>query len=544
MNFVFAYLILYISPILTSLIIRNNVASLLNFCVCVVPVLSVVPSSFVYMFVQNNDIEHIVRHAWYAMSFVVGAITIDWNYVRSNLQDDAVWNFILFCIFGTISLLYFTLSHVLEYYKFPIFTHHGDVSILPLTLVAIVTFYNNVPDEVFLLARTAPLLIIVAVAWSTIHLVAFLDFAKFSTTRHEQQGFKTVTFSAQVTASIFLILVEAKAQPVYFFFFAILSGIYMQLIRNIDDGMRFRKNSMYLLVIVVLVSLVSALLQFAIFVDSMQVGEAFLCIMTPVLVIGRITVYVIGNRWPMITAALISLATCAVFEVLNLPRFYLWIIISHFVIALFASFMRYEHTTLAIPQRPQNYEPQSCIVHNRFSALVNVFARLSSCTKCSKQFSPNTNWLQEELKNDAPGDLQGIWYMQDVTTNDYMVHISNVVSQGGKLNMKLRFARSPNIVAYTSKLFFGYETVKHSDVWYETSVYISILGFTLPFSTLWCYRESAMSFVRFQCNEKREIVYQYKLKRIAFLNNNCAITQTDAYTATMQRLNGKFFIWC
>ena len=69
MYLTFCYTLLYISPIFISLITRSEISTFAKFVISLIPILSVIPSSYVYLYIHNKEVEHIIRHGWYSMSF-------------------------------------------------------------------------------------------------------------------------------------------------------------------------------------------------------------------------------------------------------------------------------------------------------------------------------------------------------------------------------------------------------------------------------------------------------------------------------------------
>lgn len=535
MDIKLAYILLYISPIIISIITRYEVASFSKFIICLLPIISVVPSSFVYLYIKNKDVEHIIRHAWYGISFVIGGISINWNFVIENMHNIHVFNFIIFSVFGFISLFYFTFSHILEYLGFRIYTHHGDVSILPLTLVSIVSFYNEVPDDVFIMARTAPLIIIVFVSWSTIHLVAFLDFAKNSTTRYQQQGFNLVTYSAYVTAAVFLVLVESKAQPIYFFFFALFSGVFMQFLRKHDSNIILRKNTLFVFVFTLIISSISAIVQMFIYEQPLVILHALTCLLIPNIVLARINMFLIGYRWPFINLILISLCMCVVFESLGLQVFFAWIFISNFVIALCNSVFKYEHHFDPLPQRP--FIPNSLyrsFVTRKSNDSYTCFANTFSAT--------DLGWIKKTTASETFGiDLQGLWCVTNEAAPELYYMIKAIVQDDDVFQISLRFACKPTLLTYCLKIkkIINCEVIKRSDIWYEIIIFIDIFGFTIPLSRKWCYKESSNRLVIVNNDSS----YKYKLKRIAQLSKD-SIIKTEYFSECVKQVDDQYFLWC
>lgn len=548
MNFIISYILLYISPVLTSLITRNDVASFSNFLLCVVPIICVIPSSYAYFLIKNKENEHIVKHAWYTACFLLGAITIRWEHVVSHVNDLPILNFVVFFALGALSLLSFTISHIAEKFDSSVRTHYGDVTILPLTLVSIAMFYNSVPDDVFFLSRTAPIIIVVVVAWTTIFLIAFLEFAKHGTTRYKQKGFALVSISATVISAIFLILLECQASPIYFLVYAFLSGFYMQSHRKYDSDMRFHKNSFLVALLIFSISLISAAVKFVTFRHTVGFWTGVAIIFVPSIILAEILRFTHGNRWPFLSAAIVSLCTLAVFDKTNRDEHFilyiLWVVGSHFVIALVSSLLlTYEQKPSKLPHPPHVYDPKLFLKRTRFHYCYDVLSSGVPFAMCARTFSAHdSNWLKNTFKDDKPGKMQGLWHMQDVTTSSYLIHVKHNKKDDNEI-FNVQIAKKPDFTALFCLLFVEYETVKRTDQWYETFVYLNFCGFTIHLDTLWCYQESSSSLIRLQYNKKGDVTYQYRLKKIAHLDQKNNVVKTDQFTNVMKLLHGKPYFW-
>lgn len=525
MYLTFCYTLLYISPIFISLITRSEISTFAKFVISLIPILSVIPSSYVYLYIHNKEVEHIIRHGWYSMSFLIGSVTINWMYIAENLDDDNVLNFLVFFVFAFSSLFYFTISHIFEYKGYKIYTHHGDVSILPLTLVSIAYFYNEIPDEVFILTRVAPIIIIVMVSWSTIHLTAFLQFATNCTTRHSQNGFSIVTSSAYVTAAIFLILIELQAAPVYFFSFALISGIFMQFMRRHDEIMYFQKNSFILLLLLLFSCSICAIIQLYVYDHQLSFIIAFASLFIPNLIFGRITAHLIGNRWPFIASIIISLCMCATFDRLGFITFLPWIVLSNILIGAINTLLRYEYEFKKIPDHPFG------IINTEKKRNLDGLVKTSYSSRISM-----LDFTWAKLKYNT-SDLQGVWYIY-TWTELLPFHMIRIAS-----DTTIKFAIRPSILGIGLKLkrFIHFELIKQSDTWYAIDVYFDLFGFTVPYFSGYCEKVSSNKLRIFR-HSKNGMIFQFSMKRILYTMDD-SIKTTNYTNEVIGDLQNRHIIW-
>lgn len=185
-------------------------------------------------YLADREVEHELRHAVYALAFCVAAGTsVRWDVVWSAWADDgAPWAPALtgYLLLGALTLWWFVASHVLENRCAPwLYTHQGDVAVLPLTLVAIATFASDVPDAAFRYSRSVVYFVPVVVAWATLYFIAHNEFAVRRTTTLESVGFDFLAFAALVIASAHLCLLEVAAPPLAFVAFAPVAALLCQV---------------------------------------------------------------------------------------------------------------------------------------------------------------------------------------------------------------------------------------------------------------------------------------------------------------------------
>ena len=266
-------------------------------------ILVVFPNTFLPRVVPDALLEHVFRHAMYATSFTVAVLT-------AVHLDRLEGPFLTFCIMGLITLWWFVLSHWLENtVDSRINTHQGDISVLPLTLVAIGTFVLTVPDDVFRFSRATIFFVPVIVAWATMFFIAFQNFALHCVTTHEHPAFLYYAYASLVVAISHLLLIETNVSSHTYQVFPLVAAVFCQCIPDFlcRPTMRPRRY---------VATLVCALaLSFALYYGAMQFR------------LGRVEVFVVGNvcaslvlppvngdRWVLPGTALTTLVTWALYD--------------------------------------------------------------------------------------------------------------------------------------------------------------------------------------------------------------------------------------
>ena len=233
--------LLYLTPVLCRVALHASddevgFPSYARIAWSLLPLLVVLPSLWLPKWIPDERWEHVMRHAMYAMAFTVSAASsVRWDVLWPALWDDDVDNhwappLVAYLVIGTLTLWWFCLSHILENKRLvPLYTHQGDVTVLPLTLVAIATFANDVPDEVFQFSRSIIYYVPVVVAWATLFFIAFNGFATSTTTTYYAPGFLFLASAALVVAMAHLALLEVQAPSLLFQFFPPVAALLCQM---------------------------------------------------------------------------------------------------------------------------------------------------------------------------------------------------------------------------------------------------------------------------------------------------------------------------
>lgn len=220
--------VLYTLPFLARVVLGGGVWW--KAAVSQLPLLLVLPSLALPRLVRDELREHVLRHAVYAWGFTVAAVTsLDVAYVWDARHAAEIVPLVAFALVGCATLWWFVLAHLLENVADPrLRTHQGDVTVLPLTLVAFATFVRDVPDAAFLFTRSTLFFVPVVVAWATLFFIAFQGFATQRATTHAHPGFVYHASASLVVATVHLLLIEARAAPTTFQFFPPAAALFAQ----------------------------------------------------------------------------------------------------------------------------------------------------------------------------------------------------------------------------------------------------------------------------------------------------------------------------
>lgn len=216
--------LLYTLPLLSRLVMTADSIPWPDVLLSQISVLVVFPSTFLPRVVPDALKEHVYRHAVYATAFTIAIPT---TLHLERLEGP----FLTFCILGLVTLWWFVLSHWLENTAdSKINTHQGDITVLPLTLVAIGTFVLTVSDDVFRFTRSTIFFVPVIVAWATMFFISFQDFALQCITTHEHPAFMYYAYAALVVAIVHLLLIETNVSAHTYQFFPLITALFCQCI--------------------------------------------------------------------------------------------------------------------------------------------------------------------------------------------------------------------------------------------------------------------------------------------------------------------------
>ena len=216
--------ILYLLPLLARVALSYDAITWTNLALSQVSMVIVLPTTLLPRAVTNALREHVFRHAIYAIAFTIAVLS-------AVHLDRLEGPFLTFCVLGIVTLWWFVVSHTMQNSVDECMnTHQGDISVLPLTLVAIATFVLNVPDAVFRLTRSTIFAVPIIVAWATMFFLAFQDFAHQGITTHEHPAFSYHAYAALVIATTHLLLIETNASAHVYQFFPFATALFCQCI--------------------------------------------------------------------------------------------------------------------------------------------------------------------------------------------------------------------------------------------------------------------------------------------------------------------------
>ena len=221
-------LLLYLLPFAVRVGLAGGDVEWERVVLSLLPVAVVAPTTYVSVYVRSAEREHVWRHTLYAVGFSVSVATsVRWDYVHSHWDECRV--LVAYLAVGCLTLWWFVVSHILENAYLPqLRTHQGDVTVLPLTLVAIGTFVRDVPDGAFQFSRSVLFFVPVVVAWATLFFIAYHGFATGRTTTLESGGYSHHARAALVVASAHLGLLECNSPPLLFVAFPPVAALLCQ----------------------------------------------------------------------------------------------------------------------------------------------------------------------------------------------------------------------------------------------------------------------------------------------------------------------------
>jgi len=207
-----------------------------------IPALLCLGGSRLQWLVKDEEDEHIGRHVFYASSFALSAIAVNWR--SSDAEEDIFLSMLVYFVSTGTLLWWFAVSHALENMQRPkwLYTHQGDTLVLPVTLLAISTFVNDVPDEMFRFSRSVVFFVPVVVGWVVVILIAYAGFATSKTTTLGAPGYSNLANQGLLVATSHLLLIEVQASPVAYFLFAACGAIFAQLTYRTDAPPELRER--------------------------------------------------------------------------------------------------------------------------------------------------------------------------------------------------------------------------------------------------------------------------------------------------------------
>ena len=523
------YLLLYLSPLLP----RFGMALAyepVRICMSLFPLCVALPSTILPKLMRDEEREHIARHILYATAFTLSvAMCIRWDVVRQSMDEKWAVHLIVYLSMGTLSLWWFALSHLLEnrWFLF-LHTHHGDVAVLPLTLVAIGTFIEEVPNNAFQFSRSTVFYIPIVVGWTTLHFIAFNGFATKKTTTHSSNGFHFLAFTAQIIASTHLALIEMKGTPFSFLIFSFVAACLCQLTPPPTSPPRLRKNiAVGMLILNLLLSLPFALLM------RHVIGHNSVII--PGLVISSMVVLTIptavGNRW-VFPAGLYSTLLMSSYvggEISNvslldiLAIMCVWWVVFGIIDVLSSP----EEDQCLHPAPPPPTAPNASTAQMKYTLLSSMYRMFDSVTIPSSLAHGEhlVDGMLSHIHSSCPIEFTGVWWMEG---NHFPVQLLTVHSHTWNKDIDGTYTTSFNLADFTTRsaslsgilnrVGQGFCTMQvewaRGERWVRTPSYMFSFLRLFP-ATLWLYISGVDEMERLMYDSRGVVTLHYRMLRVA-----------------------------
>lgn len=525
--------LLYVLPFAARLLLSDDAPLAEDVVLSLLPTLAVVaPTLWLPRWIHDPETEHVVRHFLYAAGFGGTALaSIRWQNVDLRLE----WGVALtgYLVVGFLALLWFCVSHLLENSRVGemMHTHHGDIVILPLVLVSIGTFANDVPQEVFRFSRSIVFFTPVVVAWATLNFIAFLEFATHTTTRHSSRGFSQLAFAALVVASLHLLLLELQSPPIAFVSLSVSAAfMYQRMPRPADFPFPVRtgREAGTTLVAVLLGWGMSRL-----FARRWGGGLVIYLVPSASLLVASLSVpHVTGDRWVWPSAGHASLGCLATLFATGLPvnaldsvAVYASFLLSTFLCERLCPALRYPRPSRGgvPPSASTEGRPQDRLPWWSWSKLTRGRVGTLPIPLLSGRYDERTvvASVEETGRNRAPPSFDGVWWMEGNTFPITLLSLQRarwLSPTSARLWMAHPFTREATL---SSLLLWACQsllvltlTVEEGGKWIRTDV-AALPPLNLLHDTYWGYRVSEDEYVRVGYDRRGEEVWRYRLLRVA-----------------------------
>ncbi len=501
-------ILLYLLPLLAR--VDGFGGSWAELLLSVLPTLAVLaPTLRFAQWFGTGEREHVLRHAVYAAAFGVScASAIVWAHAPLTLE--------LYAIIGSATLWYFAFVHYAENRGWLTWhTHHGDVTVLPLTLIAVHTFVDGLADACFRGSRSVAFLVPVHVAWATLNLIAFTSFATSRTTTLDHPAFDMLGTAALVVSSTHLSLIEMRAHPISYLFFPIVASFFMQRMRHPEAGIRLR-DALHAGTAVVAGALGAGL-------GALLGGRAWVYAYVAVAyALGA--QHVLGERWPAPAALYAALWTTAygradaALAAAHACGFYVVFQCTSAAIGRVVA----EATPTDAPSR------EDTLVHARHPMTRCMRLVGCPCSSARVRYGDDDDALFARMlrrkKPGCPAAFRGVWWMrrnglpiQLITAEDmtwrrrsdgaYASYVSNA------FRTIARTASVASVGLYVLQCFVCTRTTWDGGRWVRNDMW-TIPGLRLRRTTLWFYRVDDDTMVRVVYDQHGRVVWQYDMLRV------------------------------
>lgn len=459
--------------------------------------------------VRDAEHEHLVRHTLFALAFTLTtAASVRWEAV------EGAWAAPLVCYLaaGTGALWGFVGAHLVENaYDARIKTHKGDVTILPLTLVALATFIDHVPTAAFRFTRSSIATVPVIVAWATLFFIAFHSFATRRITTLDHDDYHFHAHAAFVVAAVHLVLLETEASPTVFQFFPLAAALLCQSMPDAAERPSLRPHRRVGTVVVAGAcgAAVAALVLLPHATRSRLV-YASAC------VVGALTVPpVAGDRWVLPAVALSTVATwtllCRV-AALSTAWDVVRLAASYHVVYSLTCVLCPPHWRPSPPPRTPHFDPSD-------APHAGTYCPLPYC--CARPLVDAADALWSRPPPACPYVVRGVWYMDEnwLPQNLVCLHAATWSDDGRTATLWDRRGLRHDAtlgglaLALWSCLTVTQVTCLPDSPWIRTETWV-LPWLRLRHATYWIYHTSADTAVRVVYDHHYNLVWKYHLVRV------------------------------
>ena len=538
----FAVLTAYIFPLVLRFM-RTEEWHLDRIFLSISPLLILVLPIFLQRIIQEETKEHVYRHALYALAFTVSAgTTFRWHVVYEAFDKESWTRYtLLFVIVGIATLWWFVVAHMIENKGGgKIFTHQGDVTVLPLTLVAIATFVYQVPNEAFQFSRSIPFYVPIIVAWASMYFIAYNNFATSKTTTLHVDGFYFLAESSAYVAVVHLALIEMRATPSSFIFFTLVSSIFSQLSpRSLCPPKLRQGHELGLCIVAGVLGATTGTLLHLRFEDNRIIWYNILIASLLPLWISRVC----GQRW-VIPASLFG--TLLLATVVATDSSFSEPLHVYDIVAMLALFILAFQITEIIAQPldvqtdPPSNAPSARPCPSKTWWWLRMLQRLETIPVCGnrKHGDELMNELLTQRNQECPEAFSGVWYMHD---SGMPMQLLTVHQHRWNVDRNTRFSmlngvRPANLAGCLNAVSMSLcttEIQERGSRWIRTPTWC--LGFfkLIP-RTEWFYRVHNDLLLRVSYDHEGFEVFRYEMRRICKGNGR----RTTYYREFMDTFSG------
>ena len=549
-----ATLLLYVSPLIVRAGLEDwQQVALMDVVLSVFPLVVVFPSIFLPRTIADENTEHVVRHGLYAAAFSISAGTcVRWDYIHSMWSDqecerDCAWipGLLAYLITGTVTLWWFCVSHIIENQSMiaRLYTHQGDVAVLPLTLVAIATFAEFVPDEAFRFSRSIVFFVPIVVAWATLHFIAYNSFATSTTTTHSQNDFGFLAYCGLVVAVAHLILIEVRASTAIFQVFPLVAAVLCQITPRPGDRPRLR-HQREAGVVTLSAALGGGILGGILLSNDGSTTETSVVIGCMNTVIAVCMPHLAGRRWIVPGSLYLTLLATAYFDWTDPRRIIITLVGSLIVNSIVETLAPSTLHNWEVPSTPSltTDHPQDRVKYS-FAKLLRM-GNVGCATGC--EYDGSGNFLKLFFRRpipNCPKEFAGVWWMCGNSFPMQLVSIHHATWEGQQTTLWMaadttRSATMAGMILWLGQALCFMHIKVVNGKWIRTDGWVLPLLRLLP-DSYWLYRVSDHEMIRIVYNRRGDIVSQYRMLRIA--QGPDPRQRTVHYHAFMRRHEGERF---